>query len=75
MVLAALIDIFSLLVLVAVILSWVPVDPRNPLVTLVHSLTEPVLAPLRQALPPMGGIDISPMVLLLLLRVLRGLVG
>jgi uncharacterized protein YggT (Ycf19 family) len=38
--LASLIDLYSLVVLVAVILSWVPLDPRNPLVTIAHALTE-----------------------------------
>ena len=71
--LARLIDLYSLVVLVAVILSWVPVDRRNPLVTITQSLTEPVLAPIRKRLPPMGGLDLSPMVLLIALQVLKGL--
>jgi len=56
---------------VAVILSWVPVRRSNPLVTLVRRLTEPVLAPLRALLPPMGGVDFSPMLLLLVLQFLK----
>jgi YggT family protein len=68
-----LIDLYSLVVLLAVVISWVRVDPRQPLAKIVYSLTEPVLAPIRRALPSMGGLDFSPMVLLLALRVLRGL--
>jgi YggT family protein len=71
--LANLIDLYSLVVLVAVILSWVPLDRRNPLVTITHALTEPVLAPIRGILPPMGGLDLSPMVLLFALQILKGL--
>jgi YggT family protein len=71
--LARLIDLYSLVVLVAVILSWVPLDRRNPLVTIARSLTEPVLAPIRKVLPPMGGLDLSPMVLLIALQILKGL--
>jgi YggT family protein len=71
--LANLIDIYSLVVLVAVILSWVPMDRRNPLVTITHTLTEPVLAPIRNVLPPMGGLDLSPMLLLFGLQLLKGL--
>ena len=71
--LASLIDLYSLVVLVAVILSWVPLDRRNPLVTITHALTEPVLAPIRRVLPPMGGLDFSPMVLLFALQILKGL--
>ena len=71
--LARVIDLYSLVVLVAVILSWIRVDRRNPLVTLVRGLTEPVLAPIRSLLPPMGGLDLSPMILLLGLQIVRGL--
>lgn len=67
--LVRLIDLYSLVVLVAVIMSWMRLDPRNPLVMIVRSLTEPVLAPIRQVLPPMGGLDLSPMVLLIALQV------
>jgi YggT family protein len=68
-----LIDLYSIVVLVAVILSWVRLDRRNPLVTITHGLTEPVLAPIRNVLPPTGGMDFSPMVLLLVLQLLKGL--
>jgi YggT family protein len=71
--LANLIDLYSLVVLVAVVLSWVQIDPRNPLVTITHALTEPVLAPIRRVLPAMGGLDLSPMVLLFALQLLKGL--
>jgi YggT family protein len=66
-----LIDLYSLVVLAAVIMSWVRADRRHPLVQLVFNATEPALAPIRRALPPAGGIDFSPMILLILLRVLR----
>ena len=70
---ATLIDLYSLVVLAAVVMSWVRVDWRHPLARTVYNLTEPVLAPIRQVLPIMGGLDFSPMVLLLVLRALRGL--
>jgi YggT family protein len=70
---AMLIDLYSLVVLAAVVMSWVRVDPRHPLARIVYRLTEPVLAPIRKALPLIGGLDFSPMVLLIALRVLRGL--
>ena len=71
--LVRLIDLYSVVVLVRVVLSWVPLDPRNPLATMVRSVTDPVLAPIRQLLPPMGGLDLSPMVLLIALQVLQGI--
>ena len=71
--LARLIDLYSLVVLVGVILSWLQLDRRNPLLTITRALTEPVLAPIRNLLPPIGGLDLSPMVLLIALQLLKGL--
>lgn len=73
MLIVRLIDLYSLIVLVAVVLSWVPVNRHNPLVLLVGTLTEPALRSIRQVLPPMGGLDLSPMVLLIGLQLLKGL--
>jgi YggT family protein len=70
---ATLIDLYSLVILVAVIMSWLPVNRRSLLWTTVRGLTEPVLAPIRRVLPPMGGLDLSPMVLLIGLQFLRRL--
>ena len=71
--LSTLVDFYSLVVLAAVVMSWVRVDWRNPLARVVYSLTEPVLAPVRRVLPAMGGLDFSPMVVLLALQFLRRL--
>jgi YggT family protein len=73
MFLARLIDLYSLIVLASVVLSWVQLSPDHPLVRFTHALTEPVLAPIRRVLPELGGLDFSPMVLLVALRLLRGL--
>jgi YggT family protein len=70
---ATLIDLYSLVLLVTVVMSWLPVDRRSPRRTLLDGLTEPVLAPIRRALPPMGGLDLSPMVLLIALQFLKRL--
>ena len=70
---ATLIDLYSIIVLAAVVMSWVQAARRHPLVQWVYSMTEPVLAPLRRVLPPLGGLDLSPMVLLVVLRVIRDL--
>ncbi len=68
---SALIDLYSFIVLAAVIMSWLPVDRRSPLAMMIFRLTEPALAPIRRVLPSMGGLDLSPMVLLLGLQFLK----
>jgi len=66
-------DLYSLIVFIAVILSWVRLSPDNPVVRVIDKLTEPVLDKIRRVLPAFGGMDFSPMVLLFALRMLRRL--
>ena len=68
-----LIDLYSLIVFGAVVVSWIQLPPGNPVVTFVRTMTEPALEPIRRVMPDMGGIDFSPMVLLVGLQLLRGL--
>jgi len=65
--------LYFALILVRALLSFVQVQRGNPVVPLIHQLTEPVLGPLRRRMPTPGGIDFSPMVAglaILLARVL-----
>ena len=64
-------DAYSLVVLISVLLSWLSLSEDNPIVTVTRTLTEPVLAPIRRLLPSSAGIDISPMILLLGIRLLK----
>ena len=73
--LIGLIDVYSFIVLAAVVMSWMQLPPSNPIAGFVHAMTEPLLDPIRRALPPMGGLDFSPMVLLIGLRILWRLLG
>ena len=53
------------------IISWVSPDPYNPIVRFLYRVTEPVLRPVRNALPLQGlGLDLSPMIVLLIIYVL-----
>jgi YggT family protein len=55
-------DLYVIVLLARVVLSWVQADPRNPIVNLINQLTEPLLAPIRRLLPQTGPVDFSPMV-------------
>ena len=59
-------DAYSVLVLAAVVISWIQVRPDNPIRRITDATVEPVLRPIRRVLPSLGGIDFSPWVLLLL---------
>lgn len=69
-----LLDLYSFVVFVAVALSWLRLSPANPVVRLTSALTEPVLAPLRRRIPPLGGFDITPVVLLLVIQLIKKLI-
>jgi YggT family protein len=71
--LIALIDIYSLVLFGSVILSWVQLPPDNPIVRVIHQLTEPVLSRVRKILLSAAGFDFSPMVVLVGLQLLKGL--
>ncbi len=68
-----LIDIYSLLVLAEVVVSWIPEARDNRFGRFLERVTEPPLAAIRAVLPPMGGLDLSPMLLLLGLQLLKRL--
>jgi YggT family protein len=57
-----LIQVFLVIILIRVVFSFVSPFPTNPFSKLAWQITEPVLAPVRRLLPPMGGWDFSPMV-------------
>ncbi|WP_028989672.1 YggT family protein [Thermithiobacillus tepidarius DSM 3134] len=65
--------IFFYLVLVRALLSWVNPDPYNPVVRFIVRATEPVMAPARRIIPPISGFDLSPIVVLLLIQVVKNL--
>jgi len=65
------INIFLFAILIQVIISWINPGSYNPVIGLIQSLTEPLLAPVRRRLPNMGGLDLSPMVVMLGLVVLE----
>jgi YggT family protein len=60
----------TLLVLGRVLLSWIDPSGRSQLGAFVISTTEPILGPVRRALPATGALDLSPMVVLIVLTIL-----
>ncbi len=71
-VLGYLIELLWWLVIIRAFLSWVNPDPHNPIVQFIERPTEPLLAPFRKLIPTYRlGIDVSPLVALLLLYFLK----
>ncbi|HEY4103835.1 MAG TPA: YggT family protein [Polyangiaceae bacterium] len=72
--LALLFNVYSFVVLLAVIASWLRLAHDHPVVRVTSTLTEPLLGPIRRVIPSVGGLDFSPLVLLFGLRLLERLV-
>jgi len=68
------INVFFFAIIIQVILSWVNPGTYNPVTSLVYSLTSPILRPIQQLIPPISGIDLSPLFAIIGLQVLRMLV-
>lgn len=72
--LGLIIYLYSFVILARVLMSWVQVDPNSPLARTLIDLTEPVLAPIRNLLPPTAGLDFSldfsPIIAIVLLQVI-----
>ena len=63
--------------IIAALISWVNPDPRNPIVRFLWGVTEPLFRPFRRLVPPSktGGIDISPLLVLLVIYLLTRFVA
>lgn len=73
-VVSAAFSVYSLLIIGRILLSWIPHNPYNPVVRFVYELTDPYLNIFRRVIPPFGMIDISPIVALLVLHLIRSVI-
>ena len=70
-------QLYVILIIGRILLSWFPISPGSPLEsidTILRMLTEPILGPLRRALPPVRlggmGLDLSPMIVILVIQII-----
>lgn len=71
--LGLLVNVFFFAIIIQVILSWIRPGTHHPAMDLLNSLTEPLLGPARRLLPPISGFDLSPILVLLALRLVSTL--
>ena len=67
-------DIYIYIIIGRAIISWVNADPYNPIVRFLYKATEPVLYRVRRILPDMGGLDLSPIVVILAIYFIKAFV-
>jgi YggT family protein len=65
-----LIYVFIVAILIQVVLSWIAPDTYNPMTSILRSLCGPLLRPVRHRLPSLGGLDLSPLVVLIVLQLI-----
>lgn len=70
-VVALLVQMYFFALLAMIILSWVAPGSRHPALLLLYQITEPVMAPVRKLLPPMGGLDFSPILVFILINIVQ----
>ncbi|MEC8267021.1 MAG: YggT family protein [Pseudomonadota bacterium] len=70
-----LISVIFYSVIAMIVVSFLAPQSSHPAVEFIWELTEPVMAPLRQVLPPIGGLDFSPIILFIALNVIRVSLG
>ncbi len=67
-------NIYFWIIIVRALISWVNPDPYNPIVRFLYQVTEPVLGRIRNFLPYIGGIDISPIIAILIIYFFKAFV-
>ena len=68
-------QLYQFVLLARVLLSWVQVDPYNPLVQVLYQVTEPVLEPIRRVLPQTMGLDFSPIIAMILVQLVTEVIA
>ncbi len=74
-VLDAILNIYFWAVLASVVISWVAPGSYHPGPQLIQQLTEPVFALARRVIPPIGGLDLSPILMFIIIRLLQSQLG
>lgn len=70
-VLNILLTIYMWIIIISALISWVNPDPYNPIVRFLYAVTDPVLRPIRNRIGIAMGIDISPMVVILIILFIK----
>jgi len=73
--LGKLIDIYEIALIIRIVLSWVPHNPYNQAIRFLYKITDPILNPVRRFIPPIKGIDFSPVIVFLGLGLFKKIIA
>ncbi|MBI4681530.1 MAG: YggT family protein [Nitrospirae bacterium] len=71
LILDTILTIYMWMIIISALISWVNPDPYNPIVRFLHAVTDPVLSPIRRRLGFSMGLDISPMIVILVIMFIK----
>lgn len=64
-------DLINFFLIARIILSWFPHNRYYPIIKIIYNFTDPLLSPFKNMINPIGGIDLSPIIVFFLLRIVR----
>jgi len=69
------VKIYFIAIIASIVLSWVAPGSYNPGILLLHQITEPAMVPFRKIIPPMGGLDFSPIFVFIAIQIAQIIIG
>ena len=67
-------EILTYIIFIRVILSWFPHNPYQSLIKLIYQISNPILNPIRNFVSPIGGIDISPIIAIFIIQLIKNII-
>ena len=67
-------EILTYIIFIRVILSWFPHNPYQPVIRLIYQISNSILSPIRNSVSPIGGIDISPIIAIFIIQLIKNLI-
>tara|TARA_Y100000590_G_C15394346_1_gene891300 strand:+ start:246 stop:497 length:252 start_codon:yes stop_codon:yes gene_type:complete len=67
-------EILAILIIIRVFLSWFPYNQYHPLIQILLKITDPILTPIRSLIHPVGGIDLSPIIVVFLIKLIQNFI-
>ena len=67
-------EILTYIIFIRVILSWFSHNPYQPIIKLIYQISDTILSPIRNVLSPIGGIDISPIIAIFIIQLIKNII-
>ena len=67
-------EILTYIIFIRVILSWFSHNPYQPIIKLIYQISDFVLSPIRNSISPIGGIDISPIIAIFIIQLIKNII-